>query len=138
MEATCEQDRPCALAVSATPTSSCIVAATVAVLLAGFVIAAGHLRRRDAAATRVRRADGSPSAPPTAIRDDLETGGPYFQTGGATAASGWRSRTATSSPTRSNSRTAARSTSSREQFVCGDGPVDVATLAQYPGEHRDA
>ena len=108
-----------------------VIAATVAVLLSGFVIAAGIFVAVGGGADKptcgrypVGTADG--------IRTDLETGGPSYQTGGGSC-SFWLALDQgdivaykLKQPDGCNLKL------HREKFVCGSQVMDVETLKQYP------
>ena len=89
-----------------------IVVATIAVLLAGFVIGAGLFV-----------ADS--------IRDDLDHG-PFFQTGGANCGFWMSLDEGDIVAYKVEQPDGCTLNVSREKFVCGDQPADLATLAQYP------
>ena len=114
-----------------------VIAATVAVLLSGFVIAARHLRRASAAAGTRSRAVAIPSAPPTesAGPRDRRTVLPDRRRELRLLA---RARSAaTSSRTRRSSPTAARCKLAPRAVRCAARQVmDVDDARAVPGEHR--
>jgi hypothetical protein len=106
-----------------------IVAATVAVLLAGFVIVVGLL----VATGRGDRVSCGrlPVGAADAIREELE-GGPFFQTGGADCSFWLSLEEGDIVAYKIDQRDSCSLNVDREVFVCDDLPVDVETLAQYP------
>jgi hypothetical protein len=106
-----------------------IIAATVAVLLAGFVIGAGLFV---AANSGDRVACGRlPVGSADSIRDELE-GGPFFQTGGASCAFWMSLDEGDIVAYKVDQADGCTLNVDRERFVCDDVPVDVSTLEQYP------
>jgi hypothetical protein len=108
-----------------------LVAATVAVLLTGFLIALGFLAAANSGGSRatcgrlpVGTADG--------VRNDLETGGPYFQTGGARCSFWLALDDGDIVAYRADQPGSCSLRLEREEFACGGRPVDVATLKQFP------
>ena len=106
-----------------------IVVATIAVLLAGFVIGAGLFV---AASSGGRVQCGRlPIGAADSIRDDLDHG-PFFQTGGANCGFWMSLDEGDIVAYKVEQPDGCTLNVSREKFVCGDQPADLATLAQYP------
>jgi hypothetical protein len=107
-----------------------IVAATVAVLLAGFVIAAGILVATssddDVVCGRL------PVGAADSIRDDIERGGPAFFTGGANCGFWLALDEGDIVAYRVEQPGGCALQLERDDFVCDSTPVDVADLEQYP------
>ena len=108
-----------------------VIAATVAILLSGFVIAAGIFVAVGGGGNKVT-CGRYPVGTADGIRSDLETGGPQFQTGGGNC-SFWLTLDQgdivaykTRQPDGCNLKL------HREKFVCGSQVMDVETLQQYP------
>jgi hypothetical protein len=107
-----------------------MLAATAAVLIAGFVIAAGILVATN---TGDRVSCGRlPIGDADSIREDLEQGGPFFQTGGADCSFWLALDEGDIVAYRTEQAGGCTLNISRESFVCGSEPVDVATLARFP------
>jgi hypothetical protein len=107
-----------------------IIAATTAILIAGFVIGAGIYVATNSGD---RVACGRlPAGAADNIREDLEQGGPFFQTGGA-GCSFWLALDEGDIVAYVAEQAAGCTLELRRgSFVCGDRPVDVADLEQYP------
>jgi hypothetical protein len=106
-----------------------IIAATVAVLLAGFVIGAGlFVAANDGDRTSCGR---YPIGPADSLREDLERS-PSFQTGGAACAFWLALDEGDIVAYKVDQPGDCELNISREQFVCDDEAVDTATLDQYP------
>jgi hypothetical protein len=108
-----------------------LVAATVAVLLTGFLVALAFLVAANSGGSRatcgrlpVGTADG--------VRNDLETGGPYFQTGGARCGFWLALDDGDIVAYRADQPGDCALRLEREQLACGGRPVDVTALEQFP------
>jgi hypothetical protein len=66
------------------------------------------------------------------VRDDLETGGPYFQTGGARCGFWLALADGDIVAYRAEQPGDCSLRLEREAFECGGNPVDTATLARFP------
>ena len=109
-----------------------MLAATAAVLIGGFVLAAGIYVAVSGGGNSTQ-CGRLPAGPVDTVRDDLETGGPFYQTGGGNCSfilalddGGDIVAYKQEQPTGCTLKL------KREQLVCDGGHVDPADLAQYP------
>jgi hypothetical protein len=108
-----------------------MVAATVAVLLAGLLIGAGFVVAANNGGSRAT-CGRYPAGTADGIRTDLQTGGPFFQTGGARCSFWLALQDGDIVAYRTEQPNNCTLKMQREKFVCGGHLVDVTTLAQYP------
>ena len=108
-----------------------MVGATVGVLLAGFLIIAG-IYVAAAGGGKGVACGRYPVGTAADIRNDLETGGPFFQTGGSKCGFWLALDDGDVVAYRAIQPSGCTLDLKREKFKCGGKLVDVADLEQYP------
>src|SRR5262245_20368372 len=108
-----------------------MVGATVGVLLAGFLIIAG-IYVAAAGGGKGVACGRYPVGTAADIRNDLETGGPFFQTGGSKCGFWLALADGDVVAYRAIQPSGCTLDLKREKFKCGGDLVDVADLEQYP------
>jgi hypothetical protein len=107
-----------------------MLGAAVAIILAGSLIAIGFLvaSNNDDRATCGRLPVGTADG----VRSDLETGGPYFQTGGGGCGFYLALNDSGDIVAYAAKQPDCTLRLERENFVCGNESVDVASLEKFP------